>query len=316
MDRRESGFPPRGYIKAMGKQAMGRSLPGWMKFVAVFVALQVLTYLALAQIDAAGPGIIYFYQAAAETANMKTGYSLGSGVFTATMRLDDFGAIAQLYITATGFLRYAVANFLVLALMAPLKMMSLERMWRAFRQQPPHPDGALRWYTKPNLLGKALLVELVVVLVGRFVIIAASLPGWAVSIFAYVKASATGATAALSLLSLVSMFLMVMGILVGYYLVTRLIPITYCLAAQPDYSIGKIFRRGLDSTKGYESGFFAFRLTMLPWYIISSFTAGAADLYVFPYVSFASFQYLQESAVDRQNRGQGAPIQRAPDPEE
>ena len=304
MERGEvRGFPTHGLIKRSAKQIMGRSMPGWMKFVMAFVALQVLTYLALAQIDAAGPGIIYLYQTAANTEAMQTGYSLGNGKFIATLRMDDIGAIAQLYVTAEGFLRYAVANLLILVAAAPLKMMTLERMWRAFRKQGPHPDGSLRWYRNPALLGKAILVDFVVVLGGRALIIAASLPGWATSMFAYIRASAGGATALLSLLSLLSIFLMVVGILLGYYLVTRLLPVSYCLAAQPEYPLGKVFRKGFASTKGYESGFFAFRLTMLPWYMISSFTAGAAGIYVFPYVSFASFQYLQEIAVDKQKNG-------------
>ena len=308
-------FPSHGHIKLTAKQEMGRSLPGWMRFVMVFVVLQVLTYLFLVQIDAAVPVAINSDRVTSSTQSLQTGYSMENGEFIATLRMDEIGSITQLYATAEGFLRYAVANFLMLITLAPLKMMALERMWRAFRGQEPHPDGSLRWYTNPALVGKAILVDIVVVIGGALLIMAASLPGWAGLMFAYVRASASGATGLLSLLSLISMFLMVLGILLSYYLVTRLIPLSYCLAAQPEYPLGKVFQRGFASTKGYSSGFFAFRLTLLPWYFISSFTFGAADLYVFPYVSFASFQYLQEIAVDKQKNSRTSGVQVAPEVE-
>lgn len=45
--------------------------------------------------------------------------------------------------------------------------------------------------------------------------------------------------------------------------------------------------------------FFYFRLSMFHWHIISILTLGIAELYIFPYITFASLQFLQEAAIGR-----------------
>ena len=88
-----------------------------------------------------------------------------------------------------------------------------------------------------------------------------------------------------------------------FWLHSLFLPVRYCLAAHPEYSLQETFRRGLRSMKGYRGRFFWYRMTFAVWFFLSQLTYNALDLFVLPYTSMASMLYIQEVARFRQQQG-------------
>ena len=97
-------------------------------------------------------------------------------------------------------------------------------------------------------------------------------------------------------------FLAIFAGLLWLWLHSAMLPIRYCLAAHPEYTLKQVFSRGWASMKGYRMKFFWFRSTLLPWFFFSQLTYNVLDLYVTPYTSMASMVYVQECARDRAAR--------------
>ena len=184
-------------------------------------------------------------------------------------------------------------------------MATLEQYWLSFRGETPSVNQMLKWNTKPKLFGKSVIIALILNLGCRLIAILALLPSSVLYIMLYggtlIEASPENALQ-MSLLALLAFALLLIGALAAYYLYTMLHPISYCLAAQPDYSLQKVLQRGFESIQGYRSQFFRFRLSFIPWYFLSSLTYGVVDLYMLPYLSFSSFQFLQTAAIHRQDK--------------
>ena len=103
-----------------------------------------------------------------------------------------------------------------------------------------------------------------------------------------------------SLLQIGATVLAIAALVFTFWLHSIFLPVRYCLCAHPEYSLGQVFRRGLDSAKGFRGAFFGFRLSYILWFLVSQVTYGAMDIFVTPYTSLGGMLFLQEAARARQ----------------
>lgn len=298
-------FPQNRQMKQEGKRSMGQTMPFWMKATLLLVGFQVLLYLLRGQLG----GLLGWYLIPVEKfPDAVTGYTAIAHGFELVFRMDALEIVAAIALTYGQILRLLLINALVFLLLAPIKIATLERFWLAFRGETKEFPSMLRWYTKPKLLGKAVIVSLVLDFGGRLLAILALSPSMLVYAYLYGGTWLSAPSESgmmISILAFLAMGLLLGGGFFAFYFYSMLYPIAYCLAAQPDYPIGKVFRRGLDSIRGMRKRFVSFRLSFLPFYILSNLTYGVMDLYILPYLSISSFHFLQEVAKQRPIKGEG-----------
>lgn len=287
-------LPRHAVLKFEAKKSMGRSLPLWIKATFLLVGLEVAFLALRGRIG----GLLGVYMLRADRfPDAVSGYFPQEGGFQLVARVDELGAIWAISLTYGDLIRFLLVNLLLFILVAPLKLATMERYWSAFRGEMKK-TVLFRWYTTPKLMGKALVVEGVVDLLCRGVglLVMAASYGIIILIYQGILPPVMGAF---------GMLLMVGGLLFAFWLYVRLLPIRYCLAAQPDYTLGMVFEKGRASVRGYERPFFRLMLSMLPWYILSVVIFVAMDLYVLPYATFVALQFLQEVANHRRETGGG-----------
>lgn len=280
---------------------MGKTMPFWMKAILLLVGIQVLLHFLQGQLG----GLLGWYLIPIDKfANAQTGYFAVENGFEVVFRMDALNLVAAMSLTYAQIVQFLLVNAMILLLLAPIKMGALERFWLSFRGVTQKFPSMFRWYTKPNLLGKSILVSLILDLGCRLFAILLMLPSSFIYFYLYGGSwmgTAMEASYLISLLAFLGMVLLLGGAALAFFCYSTLYPIAYCLAAQPDYSFKKVWKRGLASIKGEKGRFFRFRLSFLPWLLLSSFSYGVMDLYILPYLSFASFYFLQETAIRKQN---------------
>lgn len=299
-------FPKHGQLKQSGKITMGKTMPFWMKTILLLVGVQVLLHFLQGQLG----GLLGWYLIPIDKfADAQTGYFAVEKGFEVVFRMEALQLVAAMSLSYAQIVQFLLVNAVMLLLLAPIKMGVLERFWLSFQGKTQNFPSLFRWYTKPSLLAKSILVSLILDLGCRLLAIVLMLPSSFIYFYLYGGSwmgTATEASYLISLLALLGMALLLGGAALAFFCYSALYPIAYCLAAQPDYSFKKVWRRGLDSIKGERGRFFRFRLSFLPWLLLSSFSYGVMDLYILPYLSFASFQFLQEVALRKQTNGEQA----------
>lgn len=299
--------PSNGQVKQSGKLSMGKTLPFWMKTVLILVGAQVLLSFLRLQFG----GMLGWYLIPITTfPDAVTGLTSLENGFELVFRLDALEIVAAISLTFAQIVQFLLVNALILLLLAPLKMGVLERLWSCFRGQTENFPSLLRWYSKPSLLGKSVLVSLILDFGCRLLCLLCMLPSSLLYVYLYGgswMAAGTGGSSLVALLGFVGMLLLFGGAALAFFCYSCLYPIAYCLAAQPDYPVGKMLRRGLDSVKGSRVRFFRFRLSFIIWFLLSALSYGVLDLYVLPYLSFSAFHFLQEAAKTRQANVQSSP---------
>lgn len=294
-------FPSFRQIKTEAKASMMKRFTAWIPAVAVLVALQLLAEYLTAQF---GGGFMRMLMDTVENnPNLNSGVVSQDGQILMLARLDAVGLLVGIALSMEHLWRYMLALLLSFVLLAPLQMGVLELLWKAFRGEEVKISRALDWYKKPALFAKALIVRLAVKGGSRLLSLLALAPGYVLYYFTY-SGNFIGAQQELllSAMGLISMLVLAAGTLLGFYFYTLLMPVLYCLAARPDYSVVQVFRQGLASLRGYRKKFFSFRLSFFLWHLASNMTYGAGELYVLPYITFSSLQFLQVAAVDRQEK--------------
>ena len=295
-------------LKREGKMTMGKTMPQWFRITLILIAVQLAAFILRAELG----GTIGWYLIPLENVpDAATGlYAMEQG-FQAIFRVELMSVVAAIELTYGEIVLFLVINLVALILVAPMKLAVLERLWISFRQGLVAPDKlpkATRWYTQPKLFGKAVVVELLLLLGGNVAGIVFTLPSSALYVLLYGGnwlGNVMEPTPLLSMLALLAVGLLILGAWLAYFLYSTLYPVAYCLAAQPSYSIGKVLKRGLASTKGARGNFVTFRLTFLLWLVISNFTYGVVDIYILPYLSFSSFLFLRAVTEQRHREEQG-----------
>lgn len=295
-------FPYSSQFKFNGKIVMGKSIPIWIKATILVVGLQ-LACLFVEQ------GVVGGFQSGfvslASAPEAVTGWSFSPDGFQLIARLDMLGVAAVMAMTYGQALRLAGMTLAVILLLAPLKIGVLEKYWKVHREESLESVEISRWYKNPKLFGKAVLVELILSIGCQVIAVLAILPSLLLYFFVYgqdMMGAGEQEILWISMLVFVALALLIAGMLFAFFCYTTIQPICYCLAAQPEYSMGQVWRRGLNSIKGYRGKFFCFRLSFLFWYILSNVTYGTLELYILPYISFSSFQFLNAAAEDRREK--------------
>lgn len=292
----DSILPYAGQLKQFAKDIMRGSMPLWFKATLLLIAGEV-TFLLLR--GPLGGALGYYLIPLKDFPNATTGFFSVSNGFEMVLTMKSLDMVAAVSLTYLQIGQFLLVNLLILVALAPLKIAVLERFWLTFRQSDQPLPSMLRWYAKPRLFGKAVLMSLLVDLSCRLACLVLLLPSMGLSLW-FLGGDNGGLGVLGQILSPLAFMLFFGGLLLAFFLYTVLQPVTYCLAAQPDYSVSMLLRRGLESTKGFRARFLAFRLSFLPWYLFSAFTCGVLDMYLLPYISFSSFSFLQEAAKLRQ----------------
>lgn len=290
-------LPNSGQLKQEAKLLIGKSMHVWFKATLLLIGLQILFDLIRNKL---GGRIGWYLIPLTKYSDAETGFFSREDGFDLVFRMQDIGQVAAISLTYQQIIWFLLINLLIFVVLAPIKIGILEQYWKSFRGEIPQVQHLARWYTEPKRLFHAIVVELVVNVGCRVLGILLLLPSSALYIMLY-GGTASADLAMFSLVALLALSLLVGGAALAFFLYTMLYPICYCLAARPDYSLGQVFRRGIASIRGYRSEFFRFRLSFFVWYFVAFLTYGVMDLYILPYISFASFQFLQEAAKARQN---------------
>ena len=224
-------------------------------------------------------------------------YVLDEG-FNLIFRMDLTGTVAALSMTWAQLRAFVVVNVIIFLLLSPLKLGVMEAYWGLTRGKK---DGKVvqvfQWYLQPLRLVKAWVVELCVqVAVGAVTFVASTPAMFLFYRFYSTTTSMAGFDLSRRMMLWAADILAILAMLFGLWLNSLLLPVRYCLAAHPEYSLGETFRRGFRSARGIRGGFYRFRLSYILWFFLSRLTYGAMDLYVLPYSSIGSMLYLQEAA--------------------
>ena len=145
------------------------------------------------------------------------------------------------------------------------------------------------------------MVEFLLQVVVRFVGLIAMGPSlYCLYCFYQTTPSVASYNSTSTLYQLSASLLFFLAILFTFWLHCTLLPLRYCLAAHPEYSLGQVFRRGMASVQGLRKEFFGLRSSYLLWFLFSYLTHNAMDFFVLPYSTLGSMIFLQEGARAKQ----------------
>ena len=305
-------LPLRRYVKLKAKRLMTNPLS--LRVTLVVVAVQLLFF-----------GLRYLFNGTlgmavaslADYGDTASGvYVLDEGI-NVIFRMDLTGMVAAVSVTWGQLRAFLAVNTVLFLLLSPLRVGAMEVYWGMTRGVK---DGKvaqlLQWFLQRGRMVKAWVVEFCLqVLVGAATFAATTPSLYLFYRFYSTTTSIAGFDFSRRLLLWAADILAVLAMLFGVWLHSLLLPVRYCLAAHPEYSLGETFRRGFRSASGIRAGFYRFRLSYLLWFFLSRLTYGAMDLYVLPYSSLGSMLYLQEAARQRaQKAEQPAAEDRSGDP--
>ncbi|MBR5534350.1 MAG: DUF975 family protein [Ruminiclostridium sp.] len=236
----------------------------------------------------------------ADYADTATGIYPNAEGFSIILRMDLTGMVMAIPVAYDQLIRFGIMMVLAYLVLSPLRLGAMEQYWSTLRGDQKQLLTVTQWFRKKNLFGKALVVEGVIQGVVRFIGMACAAPAFYLYYLFYSSVeSVDDLTTQMVMLQNGASFLAIFAGLLWLWLHSAMLPIRYCLAAHPEYTLKQVFSRGWASMQGYRMKFFWFRTTLLPWFFFSQLTYNVLDLYVTPYTSLASMVYVQECAKDR-----------------
>lgn len=229
-----------------------------------------------------------------------TGLYFNDNGFSLIFRMDLTQMVLAIPLTYHQIAVFLLVSALCFLFLAPLRVGAMEVYWTILRGDQPVLTGIFQWLTQLRRLVKAVVVEFVLQVGVRLVGILCTVPSLYLYYLFYTNVTSLDQiTNQMAMLQSLASLLATAAALFCFWLHSLLLPVRYCLAAHPEYTIGETFRRGLRSMKGYRSRFFWFRMSMAPWFFLSQLSYNALDLFVMPYTSMASMLYVQETARAR-----------------
>lgn len=224
-------------------------------------------------------------------------------------RMDLTGMVLAVPLSYRQLILVAVCGVVCFLILSPLRMGAMEQYWNVFRGGQVGVNRILYWFSQPLRWGKALVVEFLLQVVVRFVGLIAMAPSlYCIYRFYQVTPSMDSYSSTSTLYQLSGSLLFFLAILFTFWLHCTLLPLRYCLAAHPEYSLGQVFRRGMASVQGLRKAFFGLRSSYLLWFMFSYLTYNAMDFFVLPYSSLGSMLFLQESARAKQQAAESQDI--------
>ena len=237
-------------------------------------------------------------------------YVLDEGI-NVIFRMDLTGMVAALSVTWGQLRAFVAVNTVLFLLLSPLRVGAMEVYWGMTRGDK---DGklaqVLQWYAQRARMFKAWVVEFCLQGLVGAITFAATIPSlYLFYRFYSTTTSVAGVDFSRRLLLWSAEILAILAMLLGIWIHSLFLPVRYCLASHPEYSLGETFRRGFRSARGVRGGFYRFRLSYLLWFFVSKVTYGAMDLFVLPYSSLGSMLYLQEAARQRNQKPEPVPAE-------
>ena len=283
--------------------------PICMRVTLLLVGLQVafvgLRYLL-------GATLTYGVASLAQYGDTVSGIYFNSEGFSILFRMDLTQMVLAFPVTYALLIRFLLFSVVVLLILAPIRLGVMEQYWSMLRGSgEAGVRPVLRWFRQGGNFGKAVVVELLLGAGVRLAGILATVPSL-FYLFYTTTPSMAAYTTTSSLLQIGATVLAIAALVFTFWLHSIFLPVRYCLCAHPEYSLGQVFRRGLDSAKGFRGAFFGFRLSYILWFLVSQVTYGAMDIFVTPYTSLGGMLFLQEAARARQ--GEATPQQEEQDP--
>ena len=283
-------FPPRRELKFRAKRTMihPASMRATLFVVCLMMAVFGLKYLLNANLTYALVDLNQYKDTA-------TGITFNDNGFSVIFRMDLTQMVLAIPLTYT-----QIVTSLCFLFLAPLRMGAMEVYWRILRGEQASVFQLFRWLSQIRRLAKAVMVEFILQVGVRLVGLLCTVPSLYLYYLFYTNVTSIDqVTGQIAMLQSLASLLAIAAALLAFWLHSFFLPVRYCLAAHPEYTLGETFRRGLRSMKGYRGRFFRFRLTMLPWFFLSQLSYNALDLFVLPYTSMASMLYVQEAAKER-----------------
>ena len=285
-------LPPRRELKFRAKKQM--LYPICMRVTLFLVCIQ-LALLGLRYL--LGGTLTYALMDLNQYADTASGIYVTQEGFSIIFRMDltqTLLAIPLTYAKLRTFVAITVLFFLVLA---PLRVGAMEQYWQVLRGNQGHVLGLFQWFTQFGRFVKAVVVEFFLEGVVRLIALVATVPSLYLFYQFYTNTpTVESITAISSLTQMGASLLAVAAGLLAFWLHSVFLPVRYCLASHPEYSLRETFQKGLQSTKGFRWAFFRFRLSYILWFALAQLTYHALDLFVTPYSALGSMIFLQEAA--------------------
>lgn len=296
-----------GFSRRELKLQAKRTLARWAKPCLLAAAALLLFTLLLEVVQATTPGtsLSYFFLSTIEDYPIQTGAwtldgdgaarlmkTIGlpaefgaAGAFLAALRVD---AAEVVYLLVIPFRQIPVAllvQLVVLLLSTPILYGVLQQFWHVLKGQPLPFRHIFSWYLDLRLTAKAVALQLVLELWRTVTSLVCMIPGMTCTILG----SQTGSPDFLVLLALPLAFL---GMLLGYYCYTLLLPAQYLLARSPELSAREALTQSWQMLRGSRRWFFWLQVSFLLWHLLSMSLYQVADLYVLPYQHLTSMLFL------------------------
>lgn len=294
-------FPHRRELKFQAKRMMVHpaSLRATLLVVCLLMAVFGIKYLLNANLTYALVDLNQYKDTA-------TGVYFNDNGFSVIFRMDLTQMVLAIPLTYTQIASFLIISTLFFLLLAPMRMGAMEIYWSILRGGQPVISQLFQWLTQIRRLGKAVVVEFVLQVGVRLIGILCTAPSLYLYYIFYINATSVDQlTSQMAMLQSLASFLAIGAGVFCFWLHCLFLPVRYCLATHPEYSLGETFHRGLRSMKGCRSRFFWFRMTMVPWFFLSQLSYNALDLFAMPYTSMASMLYVQETAKERQAKAKG-----------
>lgn len=297
-------FPHRRELKFQAKRWIGH--PTAMRTTLLVVGLLVASFGVKYLLDA---NLTYALADLNHYQDTTTGIYFNDNGFSLIFRMDLTQLVIAIPLTYTQIAAFLAVNLVCFLILAPLRVGLMAVYWAILRGEHPAFSDLFPWLTQARRLGKSLVVEFVLQAGVRLVGLVCTLPSFYLYYLFYSNVTSLDqVTTQMSLLHSLAFLLAVIAAVFAFWLHCTFLPVRYCLAAHPEFTLGQTFVRGLRSTKGWRGRFFRFRLSMVPWYFFSQVSYHSIDLYAMPYTSMASMLYIQEIARAKNAQTQIEPL--------
>lgn len=292
-----SNFPSSRALKWEARQLM--RYPGCLH-VALIVTGLYLVFLGLR--STLGANLTYALADLSKYQDTATGFYPNEQGFSLILRMDVTQTVLAIPLTYQQIFLFVVVTLLAFLVLSPLRLGAMEMFWRVvWGERPTMQKTMLPWLTNPARWGKAVVVEAVLQGGVRLLGLVAMVPSLLLYYYFYTHATALSqVTTQLALIQTLALLLAIAAGLVTFYLYSIFLPIPYCLAMHPDITLKQVFVGGMSALQGRRGRFFRFRLTFLPWLLLSQLTYRTIDIFVLPYTSIANMRFLQALAAERQ----------------
>lgn len=235
--------------KMQARQYM--AAPLCVRVTLLFVGIQIV-FVGLRTLLGGTMG--YYFTDLSDYANTATGFYQTAEGFSVIFRLDLVQKVLALPLTYAQIRTFILLNAVLFVLLAPMRLGAAEQYWKLLRGKPGAVSQMFHWYGDVKRLLKSVAVEFVLEGVVRLVGIVSLAPSFFLYYLLYTRTTSLDAwTAASTWTEFGALALLLAAGLFTFWLHSVLLPVRYCLAAHPEYTLRETFRRGMRSLRGFRA---------------------------------------------------------------